>query len=372
MRTLAFIAGVALIILVLVDGFESVVLPRRVMRPYRLARLFIRSVWWLWTGMVRVLPGERRRENYLSFFGPLSLPLLLGFWAMVLLTGFALLYWAPGNAVKTPDGIVGIGTCLYLSGTTFFTLGIGDFVPLTSYAKTLIVLESGMGFAFLAVAISFLPALGQSISRREVTILLLDARAGSPPTAAEILRRHAQDSGMEALTRLLREWELWSAEVLESHLSFPVLVYFRSQHDNQSWLAALTAILDTCAFIIANGEGVNVRQARLTFAMARHAIVDLALVLHARPREPGTDRLPLRDLAFMRSKLVSGGMDLQEDVDAAGRLNELRRMYDPFVYALSIRLRLSVPPWILETTRRDNWQTDGPEKRAGHRDESHF
>ena len=380
MRTLALIAGVVLIVLVLVDGFESVVLPRRVTRPYRLARFFIRSGWCLWTGMVSVLPGEKRRENYLSFFGPLSLPLLLGFWAMILLTGFALLYWAPGNAIKTPDGVVSIGTCLYLSGTTFFTLGIGDFVPLTPYAKTIIVLESGMGFAFLAVAISFLPALGQSISRREVTILLLDARAGSPPTAAEILRRHAQDPGREALTRLLHEWELWSAEVLESHLSFPVLVYFRSQHDNQSWLAALTSILDTCAFIIANGEGANVRQARLTFAMARHTIVDLALVLHAPPREPGTDRLPLTALTFMRSRLVSEGMELREDADSAGRLNELRRMYEPFVHSLSLRLHLVVPPWVLETGKRDNWQIDGPEKssefkretQGRHGDESHF
>ena len=373
MQVLAFIAGVVLIILVLVDGFESVVLPRRVIRPYRLARLFIRSGWWLWTGMVRVLPGEKRRENYLSFFGPLSLPLLLGFWAIAFVTGFALLYWAPGNAIKTPDGIVSIGTCIYLSGTTFFTLGIGDFVPTSPYAKALVVLESGMGFAFLAVAISFLPALGQSISKREVTILLLDARAGSPPTAAEILRRHAEDPGMEALTRLLREWELWSAEVLESHLSFPVLVYFRSQHDNQSWLAALTSILDTCAFLIANGEEAGVRQARMTFAMARHAIVDLAIVLHAAPRETGSDRLPPPDLAFMRSRLVSGGMVLREDADAARRLNELRRMYEPYVHALAIRLLMSVPPWVPETSAVDNWQTGAHrEEQSPHGDEDHF
>jgi hypothetical protein len=161
--------------------------------------------------------------------------------------------------------------------------------------------------------------------------------------------------------------------VLESHLSFPVLVYFRSQHDNQSWLAALTSILDTCAFLIANGEEAGVRQARLTFAMARHAIVDLALVLHAQPREPGADRLPPPDLAFMRSRLVSGGMVLREDADAARRLNELRRMYEPYVHALAIRLLMSVPPWVPETSAVDNWQTGAHrEEQSPHGDEDHF
>ncbi len=220
MKILAIIAGTALIVVVLADAFETVVFPRRVTRRIRLVRLFYRTTWWLWTALVRALSGKKRRENYLSYYGPLSLPLLLGFWAVVLITGFALLYWAPGNAVKTPEGVVTFGACLYFSGTTFFTLGLGDIVPNTAFARALIVFEAGMGFGFLAIVISYLPALNQSFSRREVNISLLDARAGSPPAASEILRRHIQDHAMDSLTRLLHEWELWSAELLESHLSF--------------------------------------------------------------------------------------------------------------------------------------------------------
>jgi hypothetical protein len=117
------------------------------------------------------------------------------------------------------------------------------------------VLESGTGIGFLAIVISYLPVLYGAFSRREVNISLLDARAGSPPTAAELVRRHVRGQNLEALGQFLRDWEAWSAELMESHLSFPVLCYFRSQHDNQSWLAALTAVLDTCALLITCAEG---------------------------------------------------------------------------------------------------------------------
>jgi len=291
----------------------------------------------------------------LSYFGPISLPLLLGFWAFVLIFGFALLYWAPMHALKTPEGDVSFGACLYFSGTTFFTLGLGDIVPLTSGLRVLVVLESGTGFGFLAMVISYLPALNQSFSRREITISLLDARAGSPPTAAEILRRHTLGDSTEALTLLLHEWEQWSAELLESHLSYPVLAYFRSQHDNQSWLAALVSMLDTSAFVIASLEGECTRQARLTFAMARHAAVDLAQVLKA-PVEPAPDRLADADLEQARALLEERGFRPARSPSADAALRDLRRSYEPFVNALSKRLMMPLPRWWRLPAAKDNWE----------------
>jgi len=365
MQIAAVIIGVALILIVLLDAFETVVFPRRVTRKLRLVRYFYRTTWSLWTLLVRAVAPGRRQETYLSYFGPVSLPLLLGFWAVVLIIGFALLYWAPGDAIKTPEGVVTFGACIYFSGTTFFTLGLGDIVPNVAMARALVMFEAGIGFGFLAIVISYLPALNQSFSRREVNISLLDARAGSPPTALEILRRHSRDHTGNALTQLLHEWERWSAELLESHLSFPVLVYFRSQHDNQSWLAALTSILDTCAFVVTNLEGESVRQAELTFAMARHAIVDLALILHSPPRKPKSDRLLPSDAVVLRSTLVAEGMHLRENLDAVKQLIELRRSYEPFVAALSNRLHLSLPPWIPASAASDNWQVSAWGKSSG-------
>lgn len=361
----AVLIGVVLICIVLWDAFETVVFPRRVTRRVRLVRLFYRLTWPLWSGTVRALASGKRQENYLSYYGPLSFILLLSMWAGLLVIGFALLYWAPGNAIKTPEGTASFSACIYFSGTTFFTLGLGDVVPHARLARVLSVFEAGMGFGFLAIVISYLPALNQSFSRREVNISLLDARAGSPPTAAEILRRHIGDHDVEALQKLLHEWERWAAELLESHLSYPVLVYFRSQHDNQSWLAALTSILDTSAFAIASLEGACVRQAQLTFAMARHAVVDLALVLRAPPRDPVSDRLNEAALKALRTLLTAEGRRIRDGSDAEQKLKELRRMYEPYVYALSERLRLAIPPWIIEASTADNWQISAWGKSTG-------
>jgi hypothetical protein len=278
-----------------------------------------------------------------------------------------LLYRAIGPAFLSREGSAGFLTCLYLSGTTFFTLGLGDVIPRANPARLLLVVESGMGFGFLSLVIGYLPALNQSFARREVSISLLDARAGSPPTASEMLRRHGHERGMEALRQLLHEWEQWSAEFLEGHLSYPVLAYFRSQHDNQSWLAALTAILDTSALIMAGVEGACERQAELTFAMARHAVVDLSLVFGTRPREPKHDRLPSDRQAELRSLLASNGVKLRTGETADRKLAELRWMYEPYIHALAHYFRVTIPPWIARENRRDNWQASVWERRTASR-----
>jgi hypothetical protein len=242
-------------------------------------------------------------------------------------------------------------------------LGLGDVVPESTLASLLVVIESGMGFAFLALVIGYLPALNQSFARREMSISLLDARAGSPPTASEMLRRHGHEQGMEALRQLLYEWERWSAELLEGHLSYPVLAYFRSQHDNQSWLAALTVILDSCALVMAGIEGACQRQAELTFAMARHALVDLSAIFRTKPGEATHDRLPHDKLVTLRATLAGAGIKLRE-WEADSKLIELRGLYEPYVHALATFFRLRVPPWVAEENWVDNWQASSWDLRT--------
>jgi hypothetical protein len=286
MRSLAVFPGFMVLFVVLWDAFETIILPRGVTRKFRLTRLFYRSTWRPWRALSRLLRGARQRNLFLSFYGPLSLLFLLIVWAAGLIAGFALLHWADGSAFQTADGRVSLTTDLYLSGSTFFSLGLGGVAPRSAFARAMVVVEAGIGFGFLAMVISYLPVIYQAFSRREVTISLLDARAGSPPTAAELLRRLRLDHRMEALQQLLQEWERWSAELLESHLSYPMLAHFRSHHNNQSWLGALTAILDTSALLIADLEGSNRHQAKLTFAISRHAAVNLAHIFAIPPLKP--------------------------------------------------------------------------------------
>ena len=282
MKILALVAGSILVFAILLDAFETIVLPRRVTRSFRFTALFYRFTWRPWAAMARFVPAPRRRESYLSYFGPLSLIVLLALWAFALIVGFALLQYGAGTQVHAASGSTGFGAVMYFSGSTFFTLGLGDVVPLSGASRGLAVLESGVGFGFLAMVIGYLPVIYSSFSRREVEISLLDARAGSPPSAQEFLSRMAGAHNQPLLDRFLHQWEHWAAEVLESHISYPVLALFRSQHINQSWLGALTTILDVSALIIVGIDGIASNQARLTFAMARHAVVDLAQVVGAR------------------------------------------------------------------------------------------
>ena len=248
MTVIAAVCALALIVGVLWDAFETIILPRRVRRRLRLTSVIYRLTWTPWALLGRRL--RRGREGALSLYGPLALLFLLAVWAVILIIGFAVLQWALGSRLLSPSGSISFGTDLYMSGTTFFTLGLGDVVPISPLSRAVTVLESGTGFAFLALVIGYLPILYQAFSRREVAISLLDARAGSPPTAAELLRRNAERGSVAALMSLLSDWEHWSAELLESHLSYPSLGYFRSQHEDQSWLASLTAILDVCALVL--------------------------------------------------------------------------------------------------------------------------
>jgi hypothetical protein len=364
------ILGVLLILVVLWEGFETIVLPRRVTRRFRLTRFFYRRTWIPWATLVRALVSPRHQETWLSIYGPLSLLLLLTVWAGCLILGFALLHFSTGSVLLTYQGSSGLLTALYLSGTTFFTLGLGDAVPQSDLSRFLVVLESGMGFGFLALVIGYLPGLNQSFARREISVSLLDARAGSPPAASTMLQRHNYDSGMEALRHLLKEWEIWSAEFLEGHLSYPVLAYFRSQHDNQSWLAALTTILDTCALVMVGVEGACERQAQLTFAIARHAVVDLSLVFRTRLREPGQDRLPPEQLATLRELLAAHGVKLRADAGSDEKLAQLRWQYEPYVCTLARYFRIEVPAWIATGDRDDNWQANVWDRRSGARKQS--
>jgi hypothetical protein len=372
--------GATLLAVVLWDAFETIILPRRVSRRFRLTRLFYRSTWSPWRATAQVLP-PKRREAFLGFFGPLSLLVLLGLWATGIVLAFGLLQWAAGSAVSLVGATPGFGSDVYLSGTTFFTLGLGDVVPRSSLAKALTVIEAGTGFAFLAIVIGYLPVIYQAFSRREGAIALLDARAGSPPTAGELLWRHRTDSTGEALAELLQEWEHWAADVLESHLSYPVLAYFRSQHNNQSWLAALTTILDASALVMVGLEGRCAQQAALTFAMARHTAVDLAQVFSTPPSERLEDRLSEAEFARLRTRLTDGGMQLRDGDGAVARLAELRRMYEPYVVALARFLSVQLPPWVRQVERPDNWQTSAwdrprrpptPESPGTRRAEDHF
>ncbi|HEY2158979.1 MAG TPA: potassium channel family protein, partial [Isosphaeraceae bacterium] len=304
------------------------------------------------------------RENFLSLYGPLSIILLFAAWAVGLIVGFAELHQALGTPLNTPGDHRDPLDYLYMSGTTFFTLGFGDVTPVNKLGRMLAVVEGGLGFGFLASMIGYLPVLYTAFSRREIAISLLDARAGSPPSAAEGLLRVAPTGQLDRATHLFEEWERWAAEVLESHLSFPVLPYYRSQHDNQSWVAALTTMLDACALNMSVVKGVDRYQAGLTFAMARHVAVDLSQIFRATPRELGAPRYSEAGFRRFLDELRASGVEVHDDAAALAKFAELRAMYEPFVAALAHHLVLNLPAIVPDGPVVDNWQTSAWMKRT--------
>jgi hypothetical protein len=356
MTLAAAIIGTIVLLIILWDGFEVIILPRRVSRKLRIARLFYLTTWAICSWVARRIHSPKRRERYLSVYGPLSLLFLIVVWAVGMILAFAMLQWWAG-----PPNMSFLESA-YLSGTTFITLGMG--VPHTRMARAVLVLEAGTGFGFLAMVISYLPVLYQSFAKRETSILLLDARAGSPPTCAELLRRYATGHGLAALDELLREWEIWSADLLETYISYPVLAYFRSQHDNQSWLAALTTVLDVCAVTIAGIDGLAPWQARLTFAMARHTVVDLAQIVNAPPRAPQPDRLPPEALEQFKAGLAAAGIAPTNPAEFDTKLVQARRLYEPYVFALAERFILSPATWMRVSNTFDNWRTSAWERSS--------
>lgn len=360
MHTFAIIAGIAVLLAVLLDAFESILLPRRVRRQhFRITSWFFRYTWIPYGTLAGKIHSQARRENMLGYFGPLSMIALLALWACSLIFGFALLQFGAGEHLTLSNQPITFRLLLYHSGETFFTLGYGDITPASGFSRFFSVAEAGMGFGFLAIVIGYLPTIYSAFSRREIEISLLDARAGSPPSAAELLSRTIDGKDSATLDRLLHDWERWAAEVLESHLSYPVLSFYRSQHSNQSWLGALTVILDATALVIAGIDGISSEQARWTFKMARHAAVDLAQVVSARYDPAAQERLAAEDLAQLRLQLGEKGLKLGEGSEVEQKLRDLRLRYEPYVVGIARNLYIQLPPWIRRDAVRDNWQA-GP------------
>ena len=343
------------LLFVLQDAFEVMLLPRRIRRHWRLTRAFFIASWAAWTRLCRPVRNPARREHMLALFGPLSMLLLFALWATALIACFGALMWAVQPGAAQGGGSL-LSEQVYMSGVTFFTLGYGDVVPHSGAARLLAVLEAGTGIGFIAVVIGYLPVLYQLFTRREAHVIQLDGRAGSPPSAVTMLCRHAEGGGLDQLNELLREWEVWGSELLESHLSYPVLAYYRSQHDNQSWLGALGCIMDACALVLVGVPAIPPLQARMTFTMARQLLVEMATSFRIEPsRFDGGNRLSPEQFGQMECAFEDAGLEWDGGEDGEQTLAMLRATYEPLLDGLARHLLILVPEWMPSQGKADHW-----------------
>jgi hypothetical protein len=349
-------SGWLVVAVILWDAFATIVIPKTVERRVSLSSIYYNLTWRVWHRMARKMREGSFRSAILAAYAPITLLFLFLIWAGLLVVGFTLIH--VGAHTLGPEAT--FGDTLYFSGVTFFTLGFGDMTAVHPLGRFLSVLEAGTGFAFLAIIIGYVPVLYGHFSTREHQITLLDSKAGSNPSAGELLRRHSAGNAMEDLIGLLKEWEEWSARQLEAYLSYPLLAFYRSQHDHQSWLTSLTAIMDVCSMIEMGFEGDHPWgsrlqfQAQATFAMGRHVIVDLAYLLGAAPSTNVPNRLPEASYDQLHRVLNQTGLVLRRDREPIFLAR--RAMYEPYCTSLASDLVVTLPAWVHEEGAIDNWQ----------------
>jgi hypothetical protein len=269
---------------------------------------------------------------------------LIALWAAGLILGFGLIQ---AGLTPGPWPMV-FHEGLYSAGSRLFTAGIGDWARYAAASKVLVVVGSGMGLGFFTVVLTYMPVLYQLFSRREAHVILLDERAGEPVTAASLIQNHARRGGMDRLDDLVSDWEKWGAELMESHISYPMLSYYRSPHSEESWLTAITVIMDTCALRLAGAGGMNEFQAEATFSICLRALRSVGEILRIQPRPPRDPRLTEDQCRALRDKLrewelPDGGRDLWP------RLARTRDGYEPLLAAFADYLVMELPEWIPAT-----------------------
>ncbi len=343
----------------LAEFFIVFLLPRRVRRDPAIARAILRTLWIPWRAGASLLRRDAA-DTMLGIFGPFGLVAILALLSCGTILAYAGLQWAVSTRLGGTHP-ADFGSDLYFSAGAFVS-ATNPMTPTGGAGKTLQIFEAANGLGFLAIAIGYLPALFQAFSRRETAVARLDPRAGSPPSPGRLLERAGERGGWSELDEYLIEWETWTAELMETHLSYPILGYFRSQHVNQNWLAALTTIVDASAYALAYGPRGSTEGAELTFRIGSHALGDLAYTLSTRrverdPEPRSRDRLPPEDLAELRGRLEGSGLHSEADDEVcAERLTELRAKYEPFAIAISRHLALDLPDWLPRGEVREEWQ----------------
>jgi hypothetical protein len=331
---------------VLWDGFATIVLPHTVAPMTRLSGRFTWWTWRLWAATSRGILRPGLRLTFLAIYGPLSVILLLVLWAGLMILALTLIYHGLGPRFHSASGPVDFGTLLYMSGSTFLTLGLGDVTSADPIGRLFILLETGSGYIFLALIVTYMPLLDQAYGAREVGSLLIHSRSGRPPGAIRLLHRYAGADSAELLRGNLREAERWMAEVLQSHLSHPVLAFYRAHRMGQSWLVSLATVLDGCALLIAGGRGLPAMQARLTYLMGLRLLDDLAKALGRPVAPPGPVRLTEADLPALVAAAEASGLGLALGADVTRELLRLVRRYDATLVALAEWLMVPLPSWI--------------------------
>src|ERR1700686_3028506 len=317
------LGGIALLLVILYDIFQSVVLPRPAINKLATVRYLVRGIYWMWRWVGNRMDSIPRRERWLAAYGPVAvLPIFIS-WGLALGLAYGLIIDGVRDEMRpVPDSF---GTSVYISATTLVPLSYGDFVPQGVPARLATIAESATGVILGALAITLLFSLYESFQRREELVVTLDAFAGAPPSGVQMLETAASHGMPEELIKTFDDWKQWAAAVLESHLAYPVLFYFRSSHDNEAWLNSFGAVLDASTLVMSSVDEDVESAAKLMFTVGNHLVEDLAWYFrYASSSDPFVDREEF-DQAIARLKVA--GYTVRPPDAAWEQFSHLRAKY---------------------------------------------
>jgi Ion channel len=317
------VVGLVLILIVFYDLFQTVVLPRPAVNKVQLARRLVRPMWRIWRWVSQRSTRIERSESRLAAFAPIALISLFVEWAIALVLGYGLLI--DGLADEFHPSPQDLATSIYISATTLVPLSYGDFVPEGGLARALIIAESATGVGIAALVITLLFSLYESFRAREELVVSLDAMAGAPPSGVQILETAAKHGMRPELKQTFDEWRAWSAMVLESHLAYPLLVYFRSSHDNEAWINSFGAVMDAAVLIISTVDDDSEGPARLMFRIGTHLVEDMSWVFGLKGAPDGIVERDEYQVAVDR--LVKVGYRVRDTEAGWKQFGELRGQY---------------------------------------------
>jgi len=337
------LVGGFLVVVVLLDIFNSVIVPRPTLRGTLLSRSIMRPGWRAWRAMATRIKAPNQGEAMLAIYPPVALVLILIAWVVLEAAGFGIIiHTLRGDFQPRPPGVIG---SVYISAVSLFGVGQSTYIPIGRAARVVIPIVNATGLATVALVITFLFSLYANFQKREAQVVTLDARAGAPPSGVTLLETYAQLGLLGRLPDLFAKWENWSAEVLDSHLAYPILTYFRSSHDNESWISALGAVLDAASLLVSTVESIPVGEARLMVGMGAHLVEDISNQFHL-PHDDGVgvERAEFEDA---RQRLADAGYILRPDADAAwAKFTMMRGIYASRLNAMARSWATPPAQWI--------------------------
>ena len=348
------IVGCAIVVLILNDVFQSVVVPRRTSRVGRPGSYVVRSLWSVWLRVAFRLESNEQREALLGTAGATAVIILLVFWLASLIVGYGLLFDALRDQIHpTPATVF---TSMYFAGTSMLTIGFGDLTPIGGAARLVSLVAAATGLGLFALVISFLFTLYGAFQRREVAVVVLEAAAGAPPSGVTLLESYALADMLDDLPRVFETWQAWAADVLDSHLAYPVLAYFRSSHDNDSWVSSLGAVMDAGTLVLTTIEGGPKGWAKLSHAVGGHCLEDLVQYFGLPDPQDGpqVERAEFEDAC---DRLEKAGFELRDRDEAWERFSHVRGRYANRVNSLARFWATPPAQWIGDRSpmRNPSW-----------------